>query len=265
MSESKSKRYYWLKLKKDFFHRNDIQVVENMPNGKDYILFYLKLLCESIDNNGNLRFSEEIPYNESMLATITNTNVDVVRSAVKIFTDLHMMEKLDDGTYFMNEVQKMLGTETEWAQKKRDYRAAQKGQCPQAVLPMSDKSKRIDIEKDIDIDKEKENTKESASEPVDLFDFGKAWNDTLKLYPKKTAIFSARTAWSDKLLEVIEQNRKDVAKLIYKATKAYVADYTEKNPDDTSFRYIPKYADWLKEDCDYWISIIENRERGDAN
>lgn len=25
------KRYYWLKLQKDFFKRNDIQVVEPMP------------------------------------------------------------------------------------------------------------------------------------------------------------------------------------------------------------------------------------------
>ena len=35
-----NKRYYWLKLKRDFFRRHDIQIVENMPNGKDYILFY---------------------------------------------------------------------------------------------------------------------------------------------------------------------------------------------------------------------------------
>ena len=38
------KKYYWLKLKKDFFKRHDIQIIENMPNGKDYVLFYLKLL-----------------------------------------------------------------------------------------------------------------------------------------------------------------------------------------------------------------------------
>ena len=115
-------KYYWLKLKKDFFKRHDIQIIESMPNGKDYILFYLKLLCESVDHNGNLRFSERIPYNEQMLSTITNTNVDIVRSAIKIFTELHMMDIMDDGTYYMSEVNKMLGCETEWAEKKREYR-----------------------------------------------------------------------------------------------------------------------------------------------
>ncbi|MBR3362152.1 MAG: phage replisome organizer N-terminal domain-containing protein [Lachnospiraceae bacterium] len=115
-------RYYWLKLKRDFFKRHDVQLVESMPNGKDYILFYLKLLCESIDHEGRLRFSEKIPYNENMLATITHTNIDVVRAAIDIFTQLGMMDVMDDGTYFMSEVRALIGSETEWAEKKRRYR-----------------------------------------------------------------------------------------------------------------------------------------------
>lgn len=105
-----SGRYYWLKLKRDFFKRHDIRIIEAMPNGKDYILFYLKLLCESVDHDGGLRFSDEIPYSEEMLATITGTNIDIVRSAVKVFTQLRMMEILDDGTIFMREVKGMIGS-----------------------------------------------------------------------------------------------------------------------------------------------------------
>lgn len=140
-----AERYYWLKLKRDFFKRHDIRIIESMPNGKDYVLFYLKLLCESVDHEGNLRFSEEIPYNEEMLATITNTNVDIVRGAISVFAGLNMMEIMDDGTYFMNEVAKMTGSETEWAKKKRLYRQSQKslpeGHDEDIVLPLSDKSK----------------------------------------------------------------------------------------------------------------------------
>ena len=78
------KKYYWLKLKRDFFKRHDIRIIEAMPNGKDYILFYLKMLLESVDHDGALRFSDTIPYNADMLAVITNTNVDVVRAAMKV-------------------------------------------------------------------------------------------------------------------------------------------------------------------------------------
>lgn len=119
-------KFYWLKLEKDFFKRHDIRIIESMPNGKDYILFYLKLLCESLDHDGNLRFSEEIPYNEVMLSTITNTNPDTVRCAIDVFTNLGMMEILDDGTYYMNRVNKLIGQESEWAEKKRKYRESKK-------------------------------------------------------------------------------------------------------------------------------------------
>lgn len=115
----KDKKYYWLKLKRDFFKRHDIQIIEDMPNGKDYILFYLKLLCESVDHDGNLRFNEEIPYNEEMLSTITRTNIDTIRSAIKVFKQLKMLDILSDGTIYMREVNKMLGSETYWAERKR--------------------------------------------------------------------------------------------------------------------------------------------------
>jgi predicted phage replisome organizer len=74
---AEGRKYYWLKLDRNFFKRHDIRVIESMDNGKDYVLFYLKLLVESIDHEGQLRFSQTIPYDEKMLATITNMNVDI--------------------------------------------------------------------------------------------------------------------------------------------------------------------------------------------
>jgi predicted phage replisome organizer len=103
-------KYYWLKLKRDFFKRHDIRIIEEMPNGKDYILFYLKLLLESIDHEGSLRFSDTIPYNEQMLSVVTHTNVDIVRNAMKLFIELNMMTVCDDQTIYMNEVEKLIGS-----------------------------------------------------------------------------------------------------------------------------------------------------------
>lgn len=162
-------RFYWLKLKRDFFKRHDIRIIESMQNGKDYILFYLKLLCESVDHEGNLRFNDQIPYNEEMLATITNTNIDIVRSAIQMFSKLGMMEIMDDGTFYMNEVQKMIGCETEWAAKKREYRIKQKElsslrQIEDIERTLSDKSKSIELEKDIEIDNKEKDKKETSGE-----------------------------------------------------------------------------------------------------
>lgn len=116
------KRYYWLKLPKDFFKRHDIRIIEGMPNGKDYVLFYMKMLCESIDHGGNLRFSEEIPYTVEMLATITDTNVDMVRTAMDLMKQLGLMVIKDDGTIFMTELPDMTGSETGMARYMREKR-----------------------------------------------------------------------------------------------------------------------------------------------
>ena len=146
------KKYYWLKLKRDFFKRHDIRIIEEMPNGKEYILFYLKLLLESIDHEGSLRFNNTIPYNEQMLSVITNTNIDVVRSAMKMFNELNMIDICDDQTIYMAEVKKLIGSETKWAEKKRIQRAKEDN------VPLLSSKCPTEIEKDIDknIDKEKD-------------------------------------------------------------------------------------------------------------
>lgn len=152
---AKGKKYYWLKLKRDFFKRHDVRIIEEMPNGKDYILFYLKMLLESIDHGGELRFNETIPYNEQMLSIITNTNIDLVRSAMKVFIQLKMVEILDDETIYMTEVQKMTGTETAWAEKKRLYRGKDKLRTMSSLCP-PDVRQEIELEKEIDTELEKD-------------------------------------------------------------------------------------------------------------
>lgn len=107
---AETKKYYWLRLKRDFFKRHDIRIIESMPNGKEFVLFYLKLLTEAIDHEGELRFSDAIPYSEEMLATVTNTDPDVVEDALEKLQELEMIEVCDDGTYIMLGIDNMIGT-----------------------------------------------------------------------------------------------------------------------------------------------------------
>lgn len=151
---AETKKFYWLKLKRDFFKRHDVRIIEEMPNGKDYILFYLKLLLESIDHEGELRFSDTIPYNEQMLSVITNTNIDIVRSAMKVFVELNMIEIFDDQTIYMAEVQKLIGSETAGAERVRKHRQNRK------LLQCNTDETKSNTE----IDKEKEKEKDTETE-----------------------------------------------------------------------------------------------------
>ena len=163
MAEYNNEKFYWLKLKKGFFKRHDIIVIENLPNGKDYVLFYLKLLCESIDHNGELRFSKTIPYNEQMLSSITNTNIDIVHRAIELFVELGLVEILDSGTIYLTSVGKMVGSQTISAAKKQEQRqlSTEKSLRGQEVdnRPLEIE---IEIEKDIDISAYSPNSKEES-------------------------------------------------------------------------------------------------------
>ena len=166
---AEAKKFYWLKLKRDFFKRHDIRIIEEMPNGKDYVLFYLKLLLESIDHEGSLRFSDTIPYNEQMLSVITNTNVDIVRSAMKLFIELQLIEIFDDKTIFMGEVEKMIGSESESAERVRKLRQRNKALLCNGDVQKSNIEKEIEIKKDKDIELENERKSEgSFAQPTDI-------------------------------------------------------------------------------------------------
>lgn len=143
------KKYYWLKLKDDFFKRHDIKIIEAMDNGKEYVLLYLKLLVESVSHNGRLRFSDEIPYSEKMLATITGTNVDVLRAALQTLLELRLVDVLEDGTLFLPEVANMTGSESSSAERARRSRQKTKAlQCNTNVTPKCDNVQNCNTEKE---------------------------------------------------------------------------------------------------------------------
>lgn len=86
-----NKRYYWLKLNENFFDEDTIIFLEEQENGKDYIIFYLKLLLKSIRDEGKLvRFigNKIVPYDVKSLAKLTNVSVDTVAVAMKLFESL---------------------------------------------------------------------------------------------------------------------------------------------------------------------------------
>lgn len=79
----------WAKIKKDFFDRNDVRIIEALPNGKEYILFYLKMLCEGINPN------EVTWVDDECLGELTNTDPDIVHGAMEALTEYGLIEKGD--------------------------------------------------------------------------------------------------------------------------------------------------------------------------
>lgn len=126
---AKDKKYYWLKLKEDFFEEDTISWIEEQENGKEYCLFYLKLCLKSLKTNGMLVRNVGtmlVPYDAKQLAKITNTDIDTVRVAMELFTKIGLVEILENGEIYLTQLENMVGSETSKAQLMRNKRAKDK-------------------------------------------------------------------------------------------------------------------------------------------
>ena len=142
MAANDKKRFYWLKLKEDFFKNYKIKALKALPNGRLYVLIYIELLAESISHEGQLRFSKTLPYDHVTLAAVIGEDPDIVKSAIESFCRLELAEILDDKTIFMREIQKLIGSETGSAQKVREWRKNKKGYNVTPLLPESNLESR---------------------------------------------------------------------------------------------------------------------------
>ena len=121
-------RRFWMRMYKNFFSRHDITWLKSLPNGRDIVLFYIQLMLESIDHEGYLRFNEDLPYTNKMLAIITETELDIVDMAMEELLEYGMVERLDDGTLFLPKVPPLINSEADNdnANRQRRFRERQK-------------------------------------------------------------------------------------------------------------------------------------------
>ena len=117
-----NKKYYYMRLKDNFFDSNEIVLLESMPDGYLYSNILLKLYLRSLKDRGKLMFNDRIPYNAQMIATITRHQVGTVEKALKIFIDMGLIEILDSGAIYMLDIENYIGTSSTEAERVREYR-----------------------------------------------------------------------------------------------------------------------------------------------
>lgn len=125
------KRFYWLKLKDDFFQDEAIEWLEEQENGSLYTLFYLKLCLKSLKTDGILiRTVGEmlVPYNVERLSSMTKTPIDTVVVALELLKKIGLVKVVEDGAMFIPQIAEMTGSESanDNAQRQKRWRERQK-------------------------------------------------------------------------------------------------------------------------------------------
>lgn len=157
-----NKKYYYLKLKENFFESDEAIILESMPDGYIYSNILLKLYLRSLKNDGLLMFNNLIPYNAQMLATITRHQVGTVEKAIQIFRDLQLIEILDNGAIYMTNIQNFVGKSSTEADRIRKLRAKTNSgvqmlyKCTPEIEIEKDKKIDINIDKELELEQDKE-------------------------------------------------------------------------------------------------------------
>ena len=161
---SDNKKYYYLRLKDNFFDSDELKILESMKDGYLYSNILLKLYLRSLKNDGKLVVNDRIPYNAEMLASVTGHQVGTIKQALSMFKELGLIEILENGAIYMLDIQNFIGKGSTEADRRRSYdrKIAQekellKVESVRNLREISEKSTpeiEIELEKDIEIEKE---------------------------------------------------------------------------------------------------------------
>ena len=167
---SDNRKYYYLKLKENYFDDDSIVLLESMQDGVLYSNILLKLYLKSLKHGGRLQLDEDIPYTAQMIATITRQQIGTVERALQIFLKLGLVEVLDSGTFYMSNIELLIGQSSTEAERKRAARLQNKALSALRISGghLSDirpPEIEIELEKEIEIKREIEKVRPETGCP----------------------------------------------------------------------------------------------------
>nr|DAY15216.1 MAG TPA: replisome organizer protein [Caudoviricetes sp.] len=152
------KRYFWLKLHKDFFQRKEIKRLRKIAGGDTYTIIYLKMLLRSIMNEGKLYFDGLEADFAAEVALDLDESEENVQITITYLLNSGLLEMRSDDEYYLPDTKNSTGCETAVAARVRRHREKQKAlQCNTDVTQVKhlcngEIEKELDKEKDIEIE-----------------------------------------------------------------------------------------------------------------
>ena len=155
-----NKKYYWLKLKEDFFRDKEIKKLRRIAGGDTYTIIYLKLQLLSLKKEGKLIFDNlEDSFAEEMALEIDEATENV-KITLMYLQKCGLLEDVAENEFILPQAIKSIGNETQGAERVRKHRENKKAlqSNTQPLLSNTTVTKcnteiELEKEKDIYIDK----------------------------------------------------------------------------------------------------------------
>lgn len=160
MAENVNRRYYWLKLKEDFFNNLRMKKLRKIAGGDTYTIIYLKMQLLSLQNEGRLFFENVEKTFEEEIALQINEEVDDVKIAITFLLSNGLIEEIEPNIYELPETIACIGSETASTIRSRKSRELKSNQ---KLLQCNTSATKCNGEIDIEIDKDKEKVKKEKT------------------------------------------------------------------------------------------------------
>ena len=158
------KKYYWLKLKDDFFRDKKMKKLRNIAGGDTYTIIYLKMQLLSLKNSGVLIFENVEDTFEEEIALEIDEKVEDVKVCLLYLGKTGLLE-CKDNEYVLPQTIDCIGSETATAERMRRSRERKKQlEMSQCYTDVTNGYTEIEKDIDIDIDIEKERREEKEIE-----------------------------------------------------------------------------------------------------
>lgn len=130
------KRYYWLRLHKDFFQKKEIKRLRRVAGGDTYTIIYLKMLLRSIIDGGKLYFDGYEDTFVSELALDIDEDEQNVQITVNYLLKNGLLIECENDEYYLPEANNNTGSETAAASRMRKLREKSKDSECNNVTPL---------------------------------------------------------------------------------------------------------------------------------
>lgn len=154
------KRYFWLKLHKDFFKRKEIKRLRKIAGGDTYTIIYMEMLLRSIIDDGKLFFDGLEDDFASELALDLDEDEENVKITIQYLLKTGLLEIRSEEEYYLPDTKDSTGSETSVAVRVRRHRKKQKAlQCNTGVTQVKqlcngelEKELELELDKELELD-----------------------------------------------------------------------------------------------------------------
>jgi len=152
-----SKKYFWLKLKNDFFNQREIKKLRKIAGGDTFTIIYLKMQLLSIQTEGILKFEGTEETLADQLALELDEDEDNIKLTLSFLHSNGLIEQISDSEFIMPKTVENLGSESGSAERMRRLRNKKPSHCDSYVTSGDEKvTTEIELELEKELERELE-------------------------------------------------------------------------------------------------------------